>query len=548
MAKAAGMVIPKATSTGVQELKNIDLTSSTIEVMLETFFKFSKKDQERMTKQLESVMEYNKQISDYTKPDPKQEAIKKKLNKYYQKWFLQNDFLKKIGGFFKKLIDRAGGWLIDLLRMLFFLAIFDPEGKFLTSIMNFLIGILETVLRTIINWLPVIAKRMWRLFWDVLVPGFGRLGKMIGDTLFGTDSAMSGLFEDIGKLIPKLVVFGGGISFLKPIIKALAGLVSFIIANPIAAAIIAVIVAIALIFIYSDQIAEFFEVTIPKWFNSLGNTMKSVVAFIIIITSPLWGLFYGLAKLFQSFKKIGVAATFQLIGDAIYNFFADIGNGISNWVGEVVDQFLDHLFGIGNLFKTFGIWIYKGFIKIKNKISNWISSVGKFFAGLPRRFGSWLAGIKQEFLTWWKNFSFKELVANMIDSVFGKGTSSRIGKVMDTISGLVADMTAYLSAFFSDPTAYLQPFGNQARRDAAFTGAKVAQAYASGDEKLIQAAQTSGVSNEVLKRGDTSEIAKLLLKQNKEDEKKLAAIRKNVTTNIQTAKDFRTDQERKAGT
>jgi len=455
MAKAAGMVIPKATSTGVQELKNIDLTSSTIEVMLETFFKFSRKDQERMAKQLESITEYNQTLTNYTKPDPKQETIKKKLNKYYQKWFLQNDFLKKIGGFFKKLIDRAGGWLMDLLKMLFFLAIFDPEGKFLTSIMNFLIGILETVLRTIINWLPVIAKRMWSLFWDVLVPGFGRLGKMIGDTLFGTDSTMSGLFEDIGKLIPKLVAFGGGISFLKPIIKALAGLVSFIIANPIAAAIIAVIAAIALIFIYSDQIAEFFEVTIPKWFNSLGNTMKSVVAFIIILTSPLWGLLYGLAKLFQSFKKIGVAATFQLIGDEIYNFFADIGNGISNWVGEVVDQFLDHLFEFGNLFKSFGIWIYEGFIKIKNKISNWISSVGKFFARLPRRFGSWLASIKQEFLTWWKNFSFKELVANMIDSVFGKGTSSRIGEVMDTISGLLTDMSDWIGAFFNDPGAWI---------------------------------------------------------------------------------------------
>ena len=41
MAESTGMVIPKAASTGVVELQNIDLTSSSIEVMLVTFFNFS---------------------------------------------------------------------------------------------------------------------------------------------------------------------------------------------------------------------------------------------------------------------------------------------------------------------------------------------------------------------------------------------------------------------------------------------------------------------------------------------------------------------------
>ena len=499
MAEAAGMVIPKATSTGVQELKNIDLTSSTIEVMLETFFKFSKKDQERMTKQLESVMEYNKQISDYTKPDPKQETIKKKLSKYYQKWFLQKDFLKMIGGFFKKLIDRAGGWLMDLLKMLFLLAIFDPKGKFLNSIMNFLIGILETVLRTIINWLPAIAKRMWNLFWDELVPGFGRLGKMIGDTLSGKDSLLGSILEKVGKAVPVLIGVLGVVSKLWPVLSflatalwgaitaATAGTVGFTATAsaiwsavwPVLAVIAAIVALVAVLYLvwkYWDVIKQFFA-DLWRMFTEASAGIQAIVvgliAVLIALLMPVW------VALFSAIVT-GAIALWSLVAAFFTGFIPILWSAVVALFAFLLPILL---FVIPILLIVAAIYLL---ITYSKEIDAWWQKSQK-------RFGKWLASIKKGFLDWWKNFSFKKLVAKMIDGIFGKGTSSKIGKVLDYISDVLTSMSDWINAFFNDPMAWLSLTMSDAesnRRKSTSKSAVKVERLASGDY-IDQAAAAS---------------------------------------------------------
>jgi len=490
MAEAAGMVIPKATSTGVQELKNIDLTSSTIGVMLETFFKFSRKDQERMAKQLEFITEYNQTLTNYTKPDPKQETIKKKLSKYYQKWFLQKDFLKMIGGFFKKLIDRAGGWLVKLLKFLLFFAFFDPKGTFLTSIINFLIGILETVLRTIINWLPAIAKRMWNLFWNILVPGFGKLGKMIGDTLSGKNSLLGSVLEKVGEAVPVLIGVLGLVSKLWPVLSLLAtalwgaitaataGTVGFTATAlaiwsavwPVLAVIAAIVALVAVLYLvwkYWDVIKQFFADLWRMFTEASAGIQAIVVGLIAVLIALLMPVFVAIIS---SIVTAAIALWSFIVPIIIGLIPSLITAAIALWT------FLAPILAVVIPILLIVAAIYL-LIKYSEEIDAWWQKA-------PKRFGKWLAGIKQGFLDWWKNFSFKKLVAKMIDGIFGKGTSSKIGKVLDYISEILTGMSDWINAFFNDPMAWISPTMSDAesnrRKSTSKSAVKVAR-LAGGD-------------------------------------------------------------------
>lgn len=279
-------------------------------------------------------------------------------------------------------------------------------------------------------------------------------------------------------------------------------------------------------------------------FGTMVGAIWAMVWPIALIVLGIAAVIAGIYLLWKYWPQI--KDWFIMIGGFISDWFKQAYSKVVNWFKKVGSI-------IGNAFKTFGMWVYKGFIKIKNIIWKAIlgfikgMSLKKVLIGLVSGLFLGLPGLLVLAL---KNFgpALLTFLGGLLKKLWPAGFDGLM-KVINWISNVISDMTAYLSAFFSDPLAYINPLASngQARRDAAFTGAKTAQAYASGDEKLIQAARTSGVSNEVLKRGDTSEIAQLLLKRNNEDEKKLATIRQNVTTTIKAAKDFRTDQERKAG-
>jgi len=361
-----GMVIPKASELSLPQMKTLFQTLG--QDFEKTFDKQTKKELNTRKAELEQQelqVKYQKKIENILKPPAGFKKIQMKLAKYYDKWFIKNDFLKKVGGFFKKLIDRAGGWLKTLLEVLLFFAIFDPSGSFLTGIFNLITDILVKAINFIIPKIPVIAKRMWKLFWDVVVPGFRKLGQSIGEALFGK-GALADFMGDLGALIPIIVAVAGAISYLIPIIEGIMFVVGAIGAT--ATAVIAVVViAVAMIWVFRDKIAEFFEKTIPKWFSGLGNTMKAIVGFIIIITAPLWGLIYGIAKLFQSFKKIGVKATMSLIWEGIKAAFVKAGRYLSKLPHKISWYIKSQLARFGN-------YLYKK-----------IASVGDWLASLPGR-------------------------------------------------------------------------------------------------------------------------------------------------------------------
>ena len=418
MAESTGMVIPKAASTGVVELQNIDLTSSSIEVMLETFFNFSKKDQERMSKQLESVIEYNKQISDLVEPNPKDILIGRKNSKYIQDKIVKKDFVKALFKSLKMLIDRAGGWLKTLLEVLLFFAVFDPDGSMLNGIFDMIVNMLTKVLNYLIPKIPNIAKRMWKLFWDVVVSGFGNIGQALGEALFGKGD-LADFMGDLGKLAPIFIAVAGTISYLIPIIEGVAAVIGFL-GAPVFAIIAAIVIAIGLIWIFRDKIATFFEVTLPKWFKGLGIRMKILVGILLIAASPFIAIVYGLAKLFQSFKKIGFKATMK----PIYNAIATGLKGVATWLKGVATW----LKGVS--FTKILLAIFLGMPGLLIKAL--ISGTGKLL--------SWLGG----------------LLGRLLKKLWPNGFAGLM-KVIDIISDVLTSMSDWINAFFTDPMAWLSP-------------------------------------------------------------------------------------------
>ncbi len=127
-------------------------------------------------------------------------SFQDKINKVYDKFLIKGKFFKNVLGNLKDIAkgvwDSAEGWIFKLLKLLFVLAIFDPDGKFLTSIMDFLTKALIWVIELLAKMLPRIVKTFVFLLTKVLPKA---LIKMIA-ALF---PAIGGMFDTFAKSIEK---------------------------------------------------------------------------------------------------------------------------------------------------------------------------------------------------------------------------------------------------------------------------------------------------------------------------------------------------------
>ena len=387
MAQAAGMVIPR--------LKPKELTNDQVKALFEElgsdikgmFTKTQKKELQKRKEEIDRAdlqKKNEKKIIDILNPPAGIKKMQTKITKYWHKWTAK-DFMKTVLGFLKGLLQSAGSWLMKILKFLLFFAIFDPKGTFLTSILDFIISMAETLIKAILPMLPVIAKRMWNLFWKVLVPGFKRFGKMIGDSLFGKDTILSKIMETVGGLIPIFVVVMGIISklgFLFPMLKGLMGILA---ANPI----IAIIAAIALIYVFSDEIVAFFD-DLKKSFDGLSTKWKIVIGALMFPILPLIALVYNLAKLFKTIKPY--INMIRKIG--IKKFVTMLKHVFMSMLKGLVDSFLSFVMSIpskiGDAFKNFGAgvtesakamipkWLKDAILKIRNFLMSIVDWVGAF--------------------------------------------------------------------------------------------------------------------------------------------------------------------------
>jgi hypothetical protein len=537
-----GMVIPKASELSLSQIKDLFITLG--EDFEKTFDKQTKKQinvrYEELGRQ-ELQVKYQQKIENILKPPEGFKKIQMKLGKYYDKWFVKRDFLKTLGGFFKKLIDRAGGWLKTLLEILLFFAIFDPGGSMLNGIFNMLTDLIIRAVNFIIPKIPGIVKRMWKLFWDVVVPEFGKLGKALGEALFGK-GALADFMGKLGELFPIFTAVGGAISYLLPALSFLfSGLIADVTAAWLAssgffataaalwaviwpvlaviAAIVALVAVLYLVYKYWGVIKQFFA-DLWRMFNEASVGIKAIVVCLInVLLVLLTPVFVAII----SAVVTGAIALWSFIVPLLVGLIpALITGAIALWA------FLSPILLVVIPILLIVAAIYF-LIKYSKQIDAW------FKKAVPR-FKKWLSGITQSFLDWWKNFSFKDLFSKLIDSIFGKGTSSKIGKVMDYISDILTSISDWITAFFSDPTAFLSPFGdNRARRDAAITSARMISASkdVNGDG-INSIAGAAGVSASAITQGDVSKLAKILLDSRTADQ--MAQTRTDVASNITTTK------------
>jgi hypothetical protein len=342
-----------------------------------------------------------------SKPSAK---IKEKLNKVYEKYVANGLIFKKALEGFKDLAERAGSWLGDILKFLFVMALFDPKGKFLGSIINFLIKMVVMFVNILAKYIPILIKTIINLVVDVFPPLLKQIVNGIFDALwgmfdawikefpkdsilgkimtfvrdlFGPDSILRQFFIGLAELSPliiaAIVAFGiiGKLMALYTMLTAAAAVVGW--------PILAVVAALVLLWIYADKVAKFLE-SIWEWFKEINIVGKILIGVLALIFYPITLIIigvYALVKLFQSIKKIGFAKTVELIWksikkgiDFVWKWLKKIKDGFNNAVIKPILNFIEKVKSIGSFLFGGGAWkTVKGAASSAiDSIWNWIQT------------------------------------------------------------------------------------------------------------------------------------------------------------------------------
>ena len=173
--------------------------------------------------------------------EARQLQFKNKMNKMYDKWLIKGNFFKNVLGTLKDIAkgvwDAAEGWIIKLLKFLFIMAIFDPDGKFLASIMDMITKAVVWMINILASYLPRIVKSFINLVVNVfppllvkmvqgIFPAIGKLFESFAKSLEKDYPIIGWIFKQVAKLFAKDGVLYTFFSFLArnfPIIVAILG-------------------------------------------------------------------------------------------------------------------------------------------------------------------------------------------------------------------------------------------------------------------------------------------------------------------------------------
>jgi len=190
--------------------------------------------------------------------EAKQLQFKNKMNKMYDKWLIKGNFFKNVITNLKDIAkgvwDAAEGWIIKLLKFLFIMAIFDPDGKFLASIMDMITKAVVWLINKLAEYLPRIVKSFINLVVNVfppllvkmvqgIFPAIGKLFESFAESLQKDYPIIGWIFKQVAKLFAEdgilykffsflasnfhiiVAIFGVNklITFLGPVTKMLSG-------------------------------------------------------------------------------------------------------------------------------------------------------------------------------------------------------------------------------------------------------------------------------------------------------------------------------------
>ena len=353
-----------------------------------------------------------------------------KLSRVYERFLGNGQFFKSALKAFKNMAERASNWFFDLLKLLFILAIFDPKGSFLKSIVGFIVRMVVWFINILTKYIPQIIKTIIYLVTEVIPPLlksvitaiFGAFSNMfhtwanelpegsilrtifnlLGDA-FGKDGIFTKFFTWLAGLFPIIFLVWGIIStFVKftPLFTVLSVLVKslvFILTKALIPAITAVvsvlgwwlvpILAIAALWIWAEKISDFFD-SLWERFKNLSEGGKRFVKVLALMLLPLTLIIaavYGLVKLFKWLKTSK-------------NLMADIKKAWTKFVVEPFKQFIELIKKIGGFFSDIfggaystGAGIFNKILEKITSIVDWIKKIwGRFMEPIKKVF-DWIA-------------------------------------------------------------------------------------------------------------------------------------------------------------
>lgn len=370
---------------------------------------------------------------------PAMTLVKKKLLEKYRKVFIQGKWFEGVLQGFKDMARSAGSWLADLLGFLAVLAIFDPNGEFLASIITFLAQVVIMLTNMLARMLPAFVKLIVPLVpilikaaWQGIKALAGALGEVIAillKELFGITLPTGPVGQFFKTFLGGLATFGifaakfpilmAPLKFLfswigtalgpliakatAMIVPALSSLGASLMAViwPVLI-VIAVIAALIAIWVYAKEIVNFFDGLIDR-FKNMSKGMQLLVVALAILFLPLTtfiATIYFLAKAFKRIQEVGIKQWFSEILQAVSDFFPGLWGAIMGFFTSEGPSLLD-----GILKPLKAIW----------------GAITGFFTDLDK-------------------MSFADAFSNLLDNL--------VGAVWDLIKGMLNILVAYWKFLF----------------------------------------------------------------------------------------------------
>lgn len=289
---------------------------------------------------------------------PRLYKMKKTLLNTYHKYLADGKWFKNLGMFAKNFGQKTTHWFFQLLKLLLLMSIFDPNGTFFNSILDFLIKIVVWVIDAIAKNAPKIIKTMIFLITKVipealkkiinaLFDAFSTMFKSWADEVrekspflakildffseaFGKGGFLREFFLKLADLFPYIVAFMGAIAIITklwPIISAI-GTVFATLGAAASLVVIGIIAFIAIIYKFRKEIAWFFK--------SIGTAISNFFSYIGKMWSDVWDTLKDIASSFWEWlKKIP-----KRIGKFFIDFFKSVGNVLQRVGSTILDIFL----------------------------------------------------------------------------------------------------------------------------------------------------------------------------------------------------------------
>ena len=291
---------------------------------------------------------------------PKYRKTQTKLSKVYDKYIFNNKLIDIVIKGFKGLLDASSGWFFKLLKFLFLIAIFDPKGKFLKSILGFILNMVKWFLDLATQYLPDIISTIIDLVVDIFPPLLEQIINTLADSFynmfytwaqkFPEESFMRNLLEGIADLFGEegvLVNFLSKIAEYSPYIVAILG------------ALAAISTISPLFLALKVLLLDIIWPAITLIYGILKLVVVNFVWPIITLIATILGL--------PAWLVAAIIAAVIALGTIIYIYWEDIKKFVLN----VIDKIKERIFALWQTIVKLFDKIKKGFIdNIVNPIMN----------------------------------------------------------------------------------------------------------------------------------------------------------------------------------